>query len=402
MIRRRIRWVLPALALVAALRADAPDAPAAKLQELQRQRTERTRQVAPAEYARVDADLAAQAAAYLDAEPAGTVDPSRARASLMTMAGRHAAARDLLTRRLQGSLDPAERFATELDLMLAAVKLNDGETVYRVLERMTIPPASAATLGSYFGGTFHHYVFNARGAESCLQLVAKIEPALPADPGEAEEARKTHGWARRQLAATKALYLAELGRRDEAVAVLDHALATLSEDVYRKNDLRGDRQRYRLLDRPAPAIAVDRTHGDFPGLEAYRGRVLLLEFTAHWCHACHAAIPALCRLQADLAPKGLAIVSLTTYYGFFGADRARTKDMPRDEEYARMPAMLAKQGVTWPMVYTDRATMDAYGVNGIPQLMLIDKQGRIRMIDRGFSEAKAARWRAQLEALLAE
>ena len=402
MTRRLFRWVLAVLAVTAALRADAPVDAAARLRELQQQRQARTRQVAPAEYARIDAELAAQAAAYLNAQPAGEADTSRARAGLMTMAGRHAAARDLLKRRLQAALDPAERFATELDLMMAAVKLNDGETVYNVLSRMTIPPAQAATLGSYFGGTFPHYVFNARGAEACLQLIARIEPALPADPGTDADARKTDGWARRQLVATKALYLAELGRRDEAVAVLDHALATLSDDVYRKNDLRGDRQRYLLLDRPAPAITVDRTHGTFPGLEAYRGRVLLLEFTAHWCHACHAAIPALCRLYADLESKGLAIVSLTTYYGFFGADRARTKDMPRDEEFARMPALLTKQGVTWPMVYTDRATMEAYGVTGIPQLMLIDKQGRIRMIDRGYSEAKAARWRAQLEALLAE
>lgn len=402
MIRPALRWGFAWFTLATALRADPPVDAAARLRELQQQRTERTRQVSPAEYARVDADLAVQAAAYLDAQSPEAADSSRARASLMTMAGRHGAARDLLARRLQETLDSDERFATELDLMMAAVKLNDGETVCDVLTRMTIPPARAATLGSYFGGTFHHYVFNARGAEACLRLIAKIEPALPADPGADADARKADGWARRQLAATKALYLAELGRREEAVAVLDQALATLSDDVYRKNDLRGDRQRYLLLDRPAPAVAVDRTHGTFPGLEAYRGRVLLLEFTAHWCHACHAAIPALCRLYADLESKGLAIVSLTTYYGFFGADRARTKDMPRDEEYARMPAMLAKQGVTWPMVYTDRATMDAYGVNGIPQLMLIDKQGRIRMIDRGYSEAKAARWRAQLEALLAE
>ena len=210
--------------------------------------------MAPAEYARIDAELAAQAAAYLNAQPAGEADTSRARAGLMTMAGRHAAARDLLKRRLQAALDPAERFATELDLMMAAVKLNDGETVYNVLSRMTIPPAQAATLGSYFGGTFHHYVFNARGAEACLQLIARIEPALPADPGTDADARKTDGWARRQLVATKALYLAELGRRDEAVAVLDHALATLSDDVYRKNDLRGHRQRYLLLDRPAPGV----------------------------------------------------------------------------------------------------------------------------------------------------
>jgi len=184
--------------------------------------------------------------------------------------------------------------------------------------------------------------------------------------------------------------------------VIDRALATLDDDVFRKKDLVGDRKRYEVFDRPAPALTVDRVHGKFTGLEAYRGKVLMVEFTAHWCHACHAALPALVQLYAELKSKGFEIVSVTTYYGHFGAEGLPEKKMPRDVEFAKMPTMLEKQHVTWPMVYTDAKTFNAYGVTGIPQLTLVDKQGNIRKIDLGFSLEKMDRMRETIVSLLAE
>jgi thiol-disulfide isomerase/thioredoxin len=305
-------------------------------------------------------------------------------------------------RRLLG-LAPADARShrERMDSMLEAVKRNDGEAIARTLRTMPVTSRNATGLGSYFGGTFHHYVFNAAGAQACLDIIDRIEPQLPGPPFADEETRKSNGWARRQLAATRALYLSELGRQQEAVAVLDHALETLDDDVFRKDGLRGDRQRYLLHGAAAPALNVDRTHGEFAGLDDYRGRVVLLEFTAHWCHACHKAIPALVRLRQELGGEGLEVLAVTTYYGHFRGE-PKSRDMPPAEEYARMPALLQEQGVTWPMIYTDRATLNAYGVTGIPQMTVIDKRGRIRKIDLGYSEAKMARLRAVIVDLLQE
>ena len=389
-----------ALALSVAVAAAAASAnPAATLRELQQERTQRTREATP-DYKRIDADIAAKAAAAVSGVDPSTVELAQARslAGLFTLAEQHDKARTLLKRLLATTLSDDARLQAEMDYMMACVRLNDGEEVYRTLKAMRIEPSFAANLGSFFGGTYHHYVFNARGAKGCLEIIDRIEPLIPDGPFANDEARKSNGWARRQIAAAKALYLSESGRRDEAVAVLDRALETLDHDIFRREGLRGDRQRYLLLGLPAPQIAVDRTHGAFAGVEAYRGKVLILEFTAHWCHACHAAIPALKQLYADMKERGFEMVSLTTYYGFFGA----AKGIGKDDEYARMPAMLKEQGVTWPMVYTDRATMTAFGVTGIPQIMLLDKQGRIRKIDLGFSEAKMQRFKDEIATLLAE
>jgi thiol-disulfide isomerase/thioredoxin len=382
--------------------------PAAVLRTLRTERAERTKFVkgAPSpDYKTVDADIAAKAAAALGAIDPAKADLTKARdlAALFTLAEKHPAAVTVLRRHLaQPGLSESERFATQTDLAVAAEKVNDGQTVYEMVKEMKVTPANAVNVGSYFGGQYHYYIFNARGARAVLDLLDKIEPLVPTAGFASDQARKDAGWSRRQLAATRALYLSELGKNKEAIAVIDRALASLDDDIFRKKDLLGDRQRYEALDQPAPALTVDRVHGKFAGLEAYRGKVLMVEFTAHWCHACHAALPALVQLYAELKSKGFEIVSVTTFYGHFRNLGLPDKKMPKDEEFAKMPAMLAEQHVTWPMVYTDSKTFAAYGVNGIPQLTLLDKQGRIRKIDRGFSVEKMDRMRETIVSLLAE
>ena len=377
-------------ALLASARAADLD-PSAALRRLRAERNERTRFVKGGptiDYKAIDADIAAKATAALgNADPA-KVDLAQARdwSALFTLAEKNAAACDVLRRYLaQPGLGESERYGGQFDLAVAAEKVNDGQTVYEMVRQMKVTPENAVNLGSYFGGQFHYYIFNARGARACLDLIDRIEPVVPTTGFSGDEPRKSAGWSRRQLAATRALYLSELGRNAEAIKVIDRALATLDDDVFRKKDLVGDRQRYEALDQPAPALAIDRVHGKFAGLEAYRGKVLMVEFTVHWCHACHAALPALVQLYAELKKQGFEIVSVTQYYGHFRSDGLPDKKMPRDVEFAKMPAMLTEQHVTWPMVYTDPKTFAAYGVNGIPQLTLVDKQGRIRKIYRGFS-----------------
>lgn len=384
---------------VTAVAAARPD-PAVIVGELRAERDEQRRNQPTAAYAGIDAAIAATAAGHLAGVDPDSLPLHEAAdwSALATLAGDHAMAREQLARVLAADQDAP--FSIRLDYLLASVRLRDGATLHDELLRMPIPADRAATLGSHFGGSFHHYVMNASGPEACLAIVERIRAAMPEGPFKDDDVRKSHGWALRQLAATEAFYLAALGRRAEAVAVLDHALETLDADIFRREGLYGDRQRYLLLDQPAPRLGFDRAHGDFAGLEALRGQVVLLEFTAHWCHACHKAIPGLIALRDELAGRNFTIVAVTTYYGFFGSAGQRTRDLPRDVEYARMPALLQQQGVTWPMVYTERETMQAYGVTGIPQMMVIDQHGIIRALDTGYSDDKMGRLRAVILGLL--
>jgi thiol-disulfide isomerase/thioredoxin len=59
-----------------------------------------------------------------------------------------------------------------------------------------------------------------------------------------------------------------------------------------------------------PNIALKDLHGRTVRLNAYRGRVLLVNFWATWCPPCRAEMPDLVRLQKEYARRGLQIVGI--------------------------------------------------------------------------------------------
>lgn len=394
---------IAALSLGQQARLD-PRATAAALHaERNRQISEAVKAGRTADFARIDKELVEKAKAKLEG-----VDPAKIVAktgldwaALFTLAERHREARDLISRYLSLDLPPIQKFSAQLEFCNACYKLDDGAALYDMLMKVEPPNAANATwLGSITGGTYHHWIRNARGADGALKAVQRVKGFLNKGPYKTLQEAKDTGWARRQIADCEAVYLAELGRRDEAITVLDEALTNLPKDTYRLSELGLSRKRIEMLDRPAPALPPGKSHGEFKGLDAYRGRVVLIEFTAHWCHACHEALPSVRELAKVLKGRPFDVLSVTTYYGHFLAERSKERDMPRETEFAKMPALMEKLGIAWPMVYCERDTMNSWGVSGIPEFIVLDKSGKVQMLDLGFSKEKFGRIREKIDGLL--
>lgn len=165
------------------------------------------------------------------------------------------------------------------------------------------------------------------------------------------------------------------------------------------NRLTAEESQIGLIGKAAPSLAVSQHLNDFGGLDSFKGKVIVLDFMAHWCGPCKAALPTLAQLQDDLGAKGVQVVSLTSFYGYYGAKQGISKD----EEFILMKSFIKEFKISWPLLFdsTGRNNFN-YGVSGIPHLVVIDKKGIVRKIEVGFTPAAFAETRKLIERLASE
>ena len=106
------------------------------------------------------------------------------------------------------------------------------------------------------------------------------------------------------------------------------------------------------------------------------GKVALIDFWASWCGPCRREIPNIKKIHEQYGSKDFVVVSLNVW------------DKPEAQAKA-----IKDLGMTWTQL-TDatRNATDTYGVDGIPQILLIGKDGKIIARDlRGEEIEKAVK-----------
>lgn len=136
------------------------------------------------------------------------------------------------------------------------------------------------------------------------------------------------------------------------------ALAGHADDEMRCLDL------VRRPARPFPADTVD-LDGRPIALEQYRGKVLLIEFWATWCGPCKDELPALLSAYERYRALGFEIVGVTI-------DAA--------SEAAKVREFVREKQIPWRVSHSTAIKHPAaatWEVRGIPQTVLIDREGRV-------------------------
>ena len=169
------------------------------------------------------------------------------------------------------------------------------------------------------------------------------------------------------------LYLINRMNYDRNKSLIDEALARLRTtspsaipmiDRYYKDQKEKKERLERVSDgAQAPNFSFQDEKGKKKELSDYHGKVLVLDFWASWCGPCRAEIPKMKKIYADMDTKKVEFLSVSI-------------DAKKDDWVKAMTeeAMAWKQG--W-VPDAGKEVMKTYMFNGIPFILVIDKDGKI-------------------------
>jgi cytochrome c biogenesis protein CcmG/thiol:disulfide interchange protein DsbE len=123
-----------------------------------------------------------------------------------------------------------------------------------------------------------------------------------------------------------------------------------------------------LLGKAAPEFTLKDVDGREITLASLRGKPVFLDFWATWCEPCRAATPHIQSLHDQFKDKGLTVLGIDTNEP---AETARKYFVEQKHTFANL-------------LGSGSDVIKNYGANGIPLVVLIDKDGVVRYVHRGW------------------
>ena len=125
---------------------------------------------------------------------------------------------------------------------------------------------------------------------------------------------------------------------------------------------------------------------EWPLLDQYAGKVVLVDFWASWCEPCLRSFPWMNDLQRRHGDAGLVIIAVNL-----------------DQERGLADAFLKTTPANFHLEFDAAGNLARrFGVQAMPTSFLIDRNGRVRIRHAGFRDKQRAERERQIEDLLKE
>ena len=115
----------------------------------------------------------------------------------------------------------------------------------------------------------------------------------------------------------------------------------------------------------APEISLNNPDGKEIKLSSLRGQYVLIDFWASWCAPCRKELPNVVKLYNQYKSKGFTVYSVSL-----------------DKDISAWKKAIQDDNLSWPNHVSDLLGWESelptlYGFQGIPHIVLIDKEGKI-------------------------
>ncbi len=179
----------------------------------------------------------------------------------------------------------------------------------------------------------------------------------------------------------------EKGNIKKSMEILQKGIAALKSPRYKKR-LESKLNQLKLIGAAAPEISAEKwINSKGLDMKKLKGKAVILDFFAPWCPPCRMVIPTLVKAHNKFKDKGLVIIGFTRYYGSYRDDKISKEKVKPEEEAKLIEEFCKRFKIEYPVAVTSKDDcFKAYGVSGLPTLVMITKDGKIKEVTVGAEE----------------
>jgi len=134
----------------------------------------------------------------------------------------------------------------------------------------------------------------------------------------------------------------------------------------------------RFVDSNSPAFALKPVSGDAVPVSPIPGKILVIDFFSTSCAPCIAELPELAAVRTELKNnRDIEFVIAASEFG---------NDTPE-----RFRAFIERRHINIPLAFDhDGKVHDSFGLHGVPALVVLDREGRVRLTRAGYNPAETS------------